>query len=172
MEGQQKSALSAQTSPPAHPQTVFWVIAVLLAVIATTLVLRVDDALLRQGTAVAQTSATPVGPRMGARGISAFIGQLTRNSYGLFMIDVDTGTVWCYEVGSGGDGAKQLRLVAARSWVYDRYLEEYNVTDPTPSAVRALVAQQMQNQTTGDTAALPTSAPAGAGSDAGPPASR
>jgi hypothetical protein len=73
---------------------------------------------------------------------------MTRNSYGLFMLDVDTGTVWCYEVasGAGNDGAKQLRLVAARSWVYDRYLEEFNVGDPTPSAVEAIVARQMEQQ--------------------------
>jgi len=125
-------------------QTVHWVIAVLLAVIATTLLLRQDDRGMSGGLAMAQNQ--PINPRLGARGIYAFTGQLTRNSYGLFLLDVDAGTVWCYEVGAGNDGAKQLRLVAARSWVYDRYLEEFNVTDPTPSAVESLVARQLAQQ--------------------------
>ena len=98
-------------------QTVLWVIAVLLAVIATALVLRLDDR-GRNGAAFAQSTT-----RLGARGIFAFSGQLTRSSYGLFILDVDAGTIWCYEYTRGSAGPR-LQLVAARSWFYDRYLEE------------------------------------------------
>ena len=72
----------------------------------------------------------------GARGIYAFTGQLTSKSYGLFMLDVDSGTVWCYEFQRAANGEPQMKLVAARSWISDRYLEEFNVADPVPSAVQ------------------------------------
>ena len=58
------------------------------------------------------------------------------------MLDVDTGTVWCYEIARGHHGEFNLKLVAGRSWLYDRYLEEFNVADPTPTKVRELVEQQ------------------------------
>jgi len=35
-----------------------------------------------------------------------------------------------------------MKLVAARSWLWDRFLEEFNVSDPVPGAVRAMVEQQ------------------------------
>jgi len=113
-------------------QTVLWVIAVLLAVIATALVLRLDEPAGR-GMAFGQV------PRAGARGIYAFAGQLSRSSYGVFMLDVDAGTIWCYEY---KPATQRLKLVAARSWFYDRYLEEYNVDDPTPAQVEELVRKQ------------------------------
>jgi hypothetical protein len=137
---------STQHGRPASPprQAVLWVIAALLAVIAGALVLRWDDASSGRQAAWAQLPGT--GAQVGVRGIYAFPGQFTRNSYGLFMLDVDTGTLWAYELTGGVEGAKQLRLVAARSWIFDRYLEEYNVADPTPAAVADLVERQTAQQ--------------------------
>ena len=125
---------------PSGRHTVLWLIAVLLAVIATVLVLRLDDARLMR-SAVAQTE-TPGGAMVGARGIYAFSGQLTARTFGLFMLDVDTGTVWCYELSRAANDELLLRLVAARSWTSDRYLEEFNVADPVPAAVGMMVQQQ------------------------------
>ena len=79
------------------------------------------------------------------------------------MLDVDTGTVWCYELSGAGDGAKQLRLVAARSWVFDRYLEEFNAADPTPAAVAELVEKQMTQRQQPPGATRPGSGPTGNG---------
>ncbi|NLE61136.1 MAG: hypothetical protein GX616_22540, partial [Planctomycetes bacterium] len=56
-------------------QTVWWMIAVLLAVIASALVLRLDEGRLMR-SAVAQTEGLG-GGLVGARGIYAFSGQLT-----------------------------------------------------------------------------------------------
>ena len=127
-------------APAPGRQTVWWVMTVILAVIATTLILRWDDTVLGR-RAMAQSAAA--GSSMaGARGIYAFTGQLTAKSYGLFMLDVDSGTVWCYEFQHGANGEPQMKLVAARSWIYDRYLEEFNAADPVPSAVKSLVEQQ------------------------------
>jgi hypothetical protein len=142
---------------PPRQQTVFWVIAVLLAVIATALVMRLDDRLASR-LAMAQTAGVPAG----ARGIYAFTGQLTSKTYGLFMIDVDTGTVWCYEMLRGPNGEPQMVLVAARSWIFDRYLEEFNVGEPIPSAVQAMVRQQRGQREQAMTPPVPapdTSAP-------------
>ncbi len=144
IQGSPSAPLASANSRPARPQTVLWIIALLLTVIATTLVTRLDDSALNRA-AMAQNA--PGGtPMLGARGIYAFTGPITSRSYGLFMLDVDTGTLWCYELErSPTDGQSRLKLVAARSWIFDRYLEEFNVAAPTPSEVRALVQQQRSN---------------------------
>lgn len=107
-------------------------IVVFLGIIATCLVLRLDEPVA--GRAFAQ----PVS-HAGARGVFAFTGQLTRNSFGVFMVDVDAGTLWCYE---WNEGKGCLKLIAARSWRYDRYLEEFNACDPGPREVERLVEME------------------------------
>ena len=131
-------------SPPGR-QTVWWVMTVVLAVIATALVTRRDGARLMKA-ALAQSGGSGEAGQVGARGIYAFTGQLTSKSYGVFMVDVDTGTIWCYEMAKGANNELQMRLVAARSWVFDRYLEEFNVAEPVPAAVRAIVRQQRSHR--------------------------
>ena len=84
--------------------------------------------------AYAQTAAPAP---LGARGIYMCPAQLGSTTFGLYMIDVDAGTLWCYEY-----TPNQLRLVAARSWIFDRYLEEYNVAGLRPADVAKLVQQQ------------------------------
>lgn len=131
--------------PAQGRQTVLWVIAVLLAIIATVLVLRWDESALSK-SAWAQSAVTGAGPAPGGRGIYAFAGQISSRSYGLFMLDVDSGTIWCYEIARGTLDEPHLKLVAARSWIFDRYLEEFNVAAPTPGEVRRLVEQQQAAQ--------------------------
>jgi hypothetical protein len=127
---------SGRTIPPGGPsQAVYWVIALLLAVIATALWMRPGGPWLP--TAVAQNQPGLAG----ARGIFAFTGPLQRDQYGLFMLDVDQGTIWCYAFDNMG-GTSKLRLVAARTWVYDRYLQDFNCAAPDFRAVQRLVSQQ------------------------------
>jgi hypothetical protein len=111
-----------------------WLNAVLLAVIATVLIVDRDD---REAASAAY--AQGVAAPLGARGIYMFPGQLSPSSYGLFMLDVDAGTLWCYEYVAA---ERKLRLAAARSWIFDRYLEEYNIKDITPAEVGELVEIQ------------------------------
>jgi hypothetical protein len=82
-----------------------------------------------------------VRPMVGARGIFALTGQLTSNSYGLFMVDVDTGSVWVYQY---LPSTRRLRLVAARSFMYDRHLEDYNSDNPSPAEVAQWVQRARQ----------------------------
>ncbi|MGE0480921.1 MAG: hypothetical protein AB7Q17_10670 [Phycisphaerae bacterium] len=127
---------AARRSP--HRHVAQWVIVALLAVIAAGLWLRPGG--LPELTALAQ----PSGGAAGARGVFAFTGQLDSSRYGLFMLDVDEGTLWCYELESSG-GARKLRLIAARSWIYDRYLQDFNCAPPDFRMVQELVTQQRQS---------------------------
>ncbi len=113
-------------------QTVLWIIAILLAIIATALVMRPPE-VFSLPVANADT------PMMGARGVFAFTGQLDKNSYGLFMMDVDSSNVWCYQY---TPGTRKLKLVAARSFSYDRYLEDYNCEEPTIEETKLLLDDQ------------------------------
>lgn len=121
---------------PAAPRSrdaVLWVIAVLLGMIATALWLRPGDGL---PAAWAQGQ-----PTAGARGVFALPGQIDRSEWGLYMVDVDQGTLWCYGI-ENASGAQRLRLLAARSFVYDRYLQDYNGIGLSFREVQELVARQ------------------------------
>ena len=137
-------------STPAPTQTVYWIVAIFLAVIATALWMGPSDRLLP--TALAQNQ-----PLAGARGVYAFTGPIERDQYGLFMLDVDQGTIWCYAF-ENASGTPKLRLVAARTWVYDRYLQDFNCAAPDFRMVQKLVSQQ-RAQTGGADAPPPKDAP-------------
>ena len=109
-----------------------WLIVALLGVIALLLAFPRDADWL--GRAFAQQA-----PMLGARGVYAFPIQLTAKSYGICMLDVDAGTVWFYEY---TPTTHKLRLASARSWIFDRYLEEYNVEGLAPNEVGELVSKQ------------------------------
>jgi hypothetical protein len=114
--------------------TAQWIIAVLLAFIAGLLCTRSDSNWL-------PSAAAQQPPLAGARGVYAFTGQLEANRHGLFMLDIEQGTIWCYELDSGA-GSRKLRLVAGRSWIYDRYLKNFNCAMPDWRMVEQLVAQE------------------------------
>jgi len=117
-----------------------WVIAVSLALIALNMTLRADP--------FGQPAQAQSVRFAGARGIFAFTGPTTQSSYGVYMVDVDSGTLWCYEWATTPQGVKRLRLVSARSWIFDRYLEEYNVDGLSPSDVEELVDEQRRRRET------------------------
>ena len=126
------AVLLAAVSCALYP--VLWVIAFLMGVMATVLVFRLDE----------PNAAYAQNVRAGAAGIFAFGGQMTPGTYGVWMVNVDTGTIWAYELGAGNP--KRLRLVAARSFMYDRYLEEFNTESPKPHEVEVLVKEQQSRQ--------------------------
>ena len=65
--------------------------------------------------------------------------QLGRDSYGVAMVDTVGQTMWIYEINTRGPAHNRLRLLAARSWRYDRLLQRYNTAEPTPEQVRILL---------------------------------
>lgn len=114
-----------------------WLIVVLLAFIAGALGGRL---LFGQDPAVAQadSAGAATGPAGGADGVFAVAGQITRDTYGLYLVDVRRGTICVYQYFSGRQNL--LRLVAARTFIYDRQLDSYN-TQPLPKDVAKLVAE-------------------------------
>lgn len=122
----------AVSRPSPHP--IFWVIAVALVAIAVQLAIR-PGASPFEVPAFAQPSASGAG----ARGVFAFSGQLSKGTYGVYVVDTDTMTIWTYEY-LAQKGC--MRLASARTWRYDRYLENYNVCDLSPESVEQMVEEQ------------------------------
>ena len=71
--------------------------------------------------------------------------QLGRDSYGLAMIDNESQTLWVYEFNTRGQTFDQLRLIAARSFEFDRKLTEWNTGTPTPTQVEKIL-KTVENQ--------------------------
>lgn len=90
-------------------------------------------------TAFAQTA--PPSQMLGARGIFMMPAQLGPQSYGLYLMDVDAGTICVYRTNPENS---RLRLMAARSFKNDSFLEDYNNEPPVPRDVQKWVATQRQ----------------------------
>lgn len=72
--------------------------------------------------------------------------QIDRDSYGVVMVDKANETIWVYEINSRGPAQNRLRLLAARSWQYDRQLQEYNTGEPKPEQIRLLLEAYRRRQ--------------------------
>jgi len=72
--------------------------------------------------------------------------QIERDSYGLAMVDTIGQTLWIYELNSRGPAHDRLRLLAARSWQYDRLLQQYNTAEPKPEQIKMLLENLGQLQ--------------------------
>lgn len=68
--------------------------------------------------------------------VFAIAGQVTKDTYGLYLVDMKNGTICVYQFRDGG----RLRLMAARTFIYDSQLDSYN-TEPLPQDVAKLVAR-------------------------------
>lgn len=65
--------------------------------------------------------------------------QFERNIYGLAMVDMVNQTLWVYQLNNRGPAYNRLQLWAARSWQYDRLLQQYNAAEPKPQQVKMLL---------------------------------
>ena len=75
-------------------------------------------------------------------GVVAVAGQISRDIYGLHLIDLKNGTICVY----GMTGSGQLKLLAARTYIYDCQLDSYNTT-PLPKEIAKLVARARRLKT-------------------------
>ena len=109
-------------------------LAFLAGIVATLLV--VDLLVGRPPAAMAQT---PADVRLGARGLFAVTGSISRERDALYLIDTDSGVICVY----GYDpSARRFGLLAVRSFLYDRKLTDFNNEETTnPEAIRSLVEQ-------------------------------
>jgi hypothetical protein len=76
----------------------------------------------------------------GGAGVFIVPAQFSDTSYGCYIMDVDAQTVCAYQY-----YGKQLRLVAARNFRWDRRLQQFNSENPTPDDVRRMIERQEQD---------------------------
>jgi len=119
------------TRVASNPSAAQWLIVILLSVIATCLVLE-----LGFGGSSAGAQVTSAG---GGGDVYVVGGQVTKDSYGLYLVDLKNRSVCVYQ---WLPGTRKLRLMAARTFSYDVQLDEYNADKPTPREVKRLVEQQ------------------------------
>jgi hypothetical protein len=81
-------------------------------------------------------------PLMGNNEVLVIPIQIERDRYGVAMVDMVNETLWVYELNSMGPAHNRLRLLAARSWQYDRLLKQYNTSEPKPEQVRMLLEEE------------------------------
>jgi len=125
--------------------------------------------LSRGGGGASSAMAAPAMPQIGGGGgLYMMPAQFTQNNFGCFLMDIDKQTLVAYEY---LQGSKQLRLVAARYFRYDRDLQDFN-TSPSPKEIERIVQfgkaglrgqEQPENGGAG-----PATRPDGAGPDIGP----
>jgi hypothetical protein len=97
----------------------------------------VSQVVLTGSRAAAQTASS------GKEGsVFALAGQLTRDNYGIFLVDSASGTMAIYEWVPDRAQGRKLHLVAARNFTFDLQLDDYNNSEPLPRDVQALVKQQ------------------------------
>ena len=83
--------------------------------------------------------AQEASPMLGARGIYMMPAQLGPNAFGLYLMDVDSSTICVYKALPDNS---HFRLMAARSFKYDRFLEDFNNDPLTPKEVQKIVEKQ------------------------------
>ncbi len=114
--------------------------------------------------AMAQMVNAPSDRMLGAKGIYMMPAQLGPTSWGVYLLDVDAGTICVYRA---NPDTLRFRLMAVRDFRYDRYLNDFNNEGLTPKDVQKLVNQQRQREQlegkTGDKApdGPPATAPGG-----------
>ena len=107
-----------------------WLVVVLLAMVAGALT---GQLLLAPPAAEAQAGAA-------RRAVVVVPGRITPETYGLYLVDVQNGTICVYQYfKQERSTAQSLRLMAARTFVYDVQLDSYN-TAPLPKEVANMVA--------------------------------
>lgn len=84
-------------------------------------------------------------PIAGGGGIFLMPGQLSANSYGCYVMDVDQQTLMVYEYRPGD---RKLRFMAGRDFSSDRKIHNLN-TEPSPAEVKQMVDLE-QNKTRQD----------------------
>jgi hypothetical protein len=77
-------------------------------------------------------------PIAGGAGLFVMPAQFSINTWGCYLLDVDRETLCAYEFYPGD---KELRLIAARNFIFDRQLQDFN-TVPSPLDVQRLVNEE------------------------------
>lgn len=106
-----------------------WLIVAALAVLAVGLMVEVARSLADNGPQVPQAAGSADGA------ILAVTGQISRDSYGIYLVDLSNRTICVYQYQTS---QKMLKLLAARTFAYDTQLDEYN-SEPSPRQIKQMV---------------------------------
>lgn len=90
----------------------------------------------------------------GGAGVFVVPAQFGSNFYGCYIMDIDAQTICAYQM---FPGEHNFRLIAARSFKYDRRLNNYNTATPSPLEVKALVEKEQADVRAADQKRAPTS---------------
>lgn len=121
---------------------------VALYLIATLLLANLVAVLAKDSTpsllpaAFAQERQAPIA---GGAGLFVMPAQLSGNTWGAYLMDIDRGTLCVYQF---LPGARQLQFVASRSFTQDTRLANFNTT-PAPNEIQDLVEKQNRGNRTG-----------------------
>jgi len=85
----------------------------------------------------------PPRAMLGAGGIYMMPAQLGPNTFGLYLLDLDSQTITVYRT---NPETSRLKLMAARTFRNDRFLMDLNNDAPAPKDVQKLVEQQRQRE--------------------------
>lgn len=105
-----------------------WLVVGLLAVIAACLLVEVGL------TASSADNAPLAAGSAGGDSVLVVAGQVTRDSYGLYLVDQANRTICVYQ---WSPTSRKLRLLAARTYLFDTKLDQYN-TEPDPLEIKKL----------------------------------
>jgi hypothetical protein len=96
-------------------------------------------------TFLSSAYGAPLSPQPIAGGANLYLmpAQFSQNTWGCYVLDIDTQTLCAYRYRPTNDGS-DLQLVAARKISYDRKLTKFNSDKPSPSDVKQLVEQELQ----------------------------
>lgn len=114
-----------------------WLVVIFLAVIATCLLVELGFTSSAARGQIAGGVQQSAAGRDGGKRLFAVAGQVTKDTYGLYLVDLENDTICMYQY---LPGTRRLRLMAARTFIYDCQLDEYN-TEPLPREIKSLVEQ-------------------------------
>jgi hypothetical protein len=104
---------------------------------------RAPDLLLDRAAFAQAVPGGGSGQPLGARGLYMMPAQLGPSTFGVYLMDVDSQTLCVYRATPENN---RFRLMAARSFKNDRFLEDYDNEGLLPKDVQKMVGNQRQRQ--------------------------
>lgn len=114
---------------PRAARSAAWLLVAVLAAVAGAFLVELGRASSAVGSGLGEPG------KLG--GMVVVPGQLSRESYGVYLVDPEQGKICVYEYQTA---QKQLRLLAVRNFTYDLRLDSYN-TQPLPKEMKQLAEQ-------------------------------
>ena len=115
-----------------------WSVVVVLGIIAAGL-------LVSLGMSAAVAQSQPVGEG-GKENIFVVAGQISRETFGLYLVDYKNSTICVYQYTKKD---RMLKLLAARTYIYDVQLDAYNTPkEMSPAEVRRMINKQKRLKST------------------------